>query len=131
MDRQVRAALRQDFVSCWLLAKDLDDIARSGDADLAQVCKLIKESYGYPVDSVLLGADLRVLGHVNVHEPAGTSARLYLAFLRDGLAKARGEAPAPAAAEAEVAGDGNAAIVRPIVLTAAEPTGSILDLVER
>jgi hypothetical protein len=133
----VIAALRKGFVNTWLLAKDLDGIAaRSKDPDLARLCKLIKDNYGYPVDSVLIGADLRVLGHVNVHEDRAMVPGSYLGFLRDGLAAARGEAPASravAAKAAEVAADGpgHPRAIRAVTLTPEKPTGSVLDVIHR
>ena len=90
------ATLRDEFVNAWVLAKELEGIAaRSDDEDVALLCSRVREHYDYPVDSVLLAPDLRVLGHVNVHEPAGRDPALYLAFLRAGLAAARSES-APA-----------------------------------
>jgi hypothetical protein len=141
---EVLATLRQDFVNAWLLAKDLPAIAaRAGDADTAKLCALIQENYGYPVDSVLIAPDLRVVGHVNVHEPTATDPTAYLAFLRAGLAKARGEA-LPSAAPAEPAealptavkaperpARSRLAPTRALKLTPEAPTDTILDLIRR
>jgi hypothetical protein len=82
------------------------------------------------VDSVLVAPDLRLLGHLNAHEPRAKQTGGYLRFLREGLAAARGETlPAEAAAsEATTAPDGG---VRAVVLTPEEPTGSVLDVIQR
>ena len=79
--------MKDEFINCWLLAKDLSRIAKqSGDPDIEKLCRLIKDNYKYPVDSVLISHDLSVFGHVNVNKnieilmPDG-----YLKFLSDGL----------------------------------------------
>lgn len=115
-----------------MLAKELEGIAkRSGDPDLAKLCGLVRANYAYPVDSVLIAADLDVVGHVNVQEPRAQGPRGYLAFLREGLAKARGE-PIPEE-QAEPAHDHGrgASIPAPVTLTPEAPSGSVLDLVRR
>jgi len=131
----VIATLRKDFVNTWLLAKDLDGIAaRSKDADITRVCKLIKDNYGYPVDSVLLSSDLRVVGHLNVHEPRATDPGGYLAFLYQGRAAARGEATAGATVAAETRPAPAATRPqgpRPLKLTPAAPTASVLEVIRR
>jgi hypothetical protein len=151
------STLRKGFVNAWLLAKDLDGIAaRSKDADIARLCKLIKDNYGYPVDSVLITSDLRVVGHLNVHEPRATEPGGYLAFLREGLAAAGGKAPGGIATgggatggeatgggatggeavatqtrAAPAAGAARARGVSAVKLTPEEPTGSVLDVIQR
>lgn len=128
--------LRENFVNVWLLAKELDAIAAaSDDADVKQLCALIADHYEYPVDSVLISPELEVLDHVNAHDHERTTAGGYLAFLRGGVARARGEpvdAEAGAAAARQDAG-GDARAVRPPMLTVTpdEPQDSILDLVRR
>jgi hypothetical protein len=127
----VIALLRAEFVNTWLLARDLEAIAaRSGDADVAQLCALVRENYGYPVDSVLITPDLRVVGHVNVNEAAAREASLYLSFLRRGLAAARGEELAEAPEEPEVHAESDY-LGRTLVLTPDEPLGTLLDVVRR
>lgn len=118
-------------MNTWLLAKDLDAIAaRVGDADIAQLCALIRANYGYPVDSVLITSDLRVVGHVNVHAPEASRPASYLTFLRRGLAAARGEEfvpvpePAPDPARKRPAPQG-------LTLTPSAPTDTILHVVRR
>lgn len=122
------ATLRAGFVNTWVLAKDLETIAaRGGDADLTQLCALIRSNYAYPVDSVLITPDLRVVGHVNVHAPDASRPASYVTFLRRGLAAARGEEleePAPAPADERPA-------PRSLTLTPDAPTDSILDVVRR
>lgn len=130
----VLQTLRERFVNVWLLAKDLEAIAASSDdAEVATLCGRIRAHYDYPVDSVLIASDLSVVGHVNVHEPAAREPGRYLAFLRRGLAAARGEA---APAEAGDAPDGHASAehaagTRGLVLRPDEPTGTLLDVVRR
>jgi hypothetical protein len=121
--------LQRGFVNAWVLAKDLDAIAaRAGAGDVAKVCELVQANYGYPVDSVLLGADLAVHGHVNVHDAAGHDPRAYLAFLRRGLAAAGRLAPdATAPAAARAAPKRGAAAPKPLVVTPAAPAASLLD----
>jgi hypothetical protein len=127
----VLATLQRDFVNVWLLAKDLDTIAeRSDDPDVAKLCALIRENSDYPVDSVLITDDLRVVGHVNVHSDRARSAEGYLAFLREGLAHARGEqvvATKAAAATPKAANRGRP----PVPLTPAQPSGTVLDTIRR
>lgn len=85
---RVIAQLQNDFVNAWVLAKDLDGLAARGDADLAAVVKMVKANYGYPVDSVVIGSDSRLHGHVNVNEPGSFEPDHYLAFLRAALTAA-------------------------------------------
>ncbi|MEQ8767847.1 MAG: hypothetical protein RL885_28345 [Planctomycetota bacterium] len=66
-------------------------IAASGDADLRRLCELVEENYGYPVDSVLVTPDLRVVGHKNVNDAMFEGATPYLGLLKRGLAMMRGE----------------------------------------
>jgi hypothetical protein len=124
----VLALLRQEFVNCWVLAKDLEAIAaRDGSSDIATLCKRIRDNYGYPVDSVLVAADLRVVGHVNVNDVAVDPVR-YIAFLRQGLAAADRTLPAVASA---VMPETTAVTGRPreLKLTPAQPGTSLLDVV--
>ncbi len=80
--------LREGFVNSWVLAKELPAIAeRDGSPEMKQLCALVQENYAYPVDSVLIDPDLRVLGHINVHDVYGASP--YLRFLQRGLAAAK------------------------------------------
>jgi hypothetical protein len=131
----VIATLRDQFVNAWLLAKDLDRIANdSGDAEVGELCELIRKSYDYPVDSILISPDLEVVGHVNVNEPAATDPRGYLAFLQKALARVNGE-PAAAAGwhEPEHAADHGAAhpTRRALRLSPEQPAGTLLDLVQK
>lgn len=124
--------LRHDFVNTWLLAKDLEGIAAgSEDADVDELCGLIRQNYGYPVDSVLIAPDLSVVGHLNVHEPRAMDPDAYLAFLRRGLAAARGEVLAAEPAEAAMDGPEHGEVQPALRLTPAEPTTSVLDVVSR
>lgn len=138
------AALREGFVNAWVLAKDLEAIAgRSGDDGVKQVCKLVADNYRYPVDSVLITPDLRVVGHVNVHEPAARDPALYVDFLRRGRAAAGGddgEGAATAAASAPAIGPaadrGGApaaarAASRSLRVTPEAPTDSLLGVLRR
>jgi len=97
----VLTVLREGFVNSWVLAKDLPAIAaRDGSPEIQQLCARIQENYAYPVDSVLIAPDLRVLGHINVNEVYGVPP--YLQFLQRGLAAARRPAIAlPAQARSE------------------------------
>ena len=124
--------LRQQFVNCWVLAKDLDAIAaRDGSPEVATLCKRIEENYAYPVDSVLVGADLRVLGHVNAHDigddPAVAATDQYVAFLRKGLT-AMGREVATAI-EAGGAAAKRHLPPRALVVTPEQPSTSLLDVV--
>jgi len=129
----VLATLREGFVNTWLLAKDLDAIAaRAGDADLTQLCALIRSNYDYPVDSVLITSDLRVVGHVNVHASEASLPASYLTFLRRGLAAARGEEYVAEAEPPPVSAPDPASkrpAPRGLTLTPVAPTDSILDIV--
>ena len=126
------AKLRADFVNVWLLAKDLDGIAaRANDPDVAELCKQIKANYGYPVDSVLIAPDAKVVGHRNVHEPAAMDPRAYLAFLQRGLAAARGTPEPAAAASRPAPPPAGARGTRPLVVTPEAPTVTVLDVVRR
>ena len=126
------ATLQEEFVCSWLLAKDLEAIAaRAGDPDLTELCQKIRANYGYPVDSVLLSADLEVVGHLNVNEPAATDPDGYLAFLRRGLVAAGREPSAePVAAHDEQhrASRRGPASLPPMKLTREAPSASVLDL---
>jgi hypothetical protein len=125
----VVALLQREFVNAWVLAKDLDAIAaRAGTDDVAAVCKLVLANYGYPVDSVVLGADLAVHGHVNVHDQAGFDPDAYGTFLRRGLAAAGRIAAVPGAAgDAKPPPKPAGARRAPLVLTPERPTASVLD----
>lgn len=93
--------LREGFVNSWVLAKELPEIAkRDGSPEIEQLCARIQENYAYPVDSVLIAPDLRVLGHINVNEVYGASP--YVQFLQRGLAAAKRPAiPLPAQARSD------------------------------
>lgn len=126
------ALLRQEFVNCWVLAKDLDAIAaRDGSSEVATLCKRIKENYAYPVDSVLVGADLRVLGHVNAHDigedPAVSATAQYVEFLRKGLTAACREVATAIDAGGPAATRHLAP--RALVVTPEQPSTSLLDVV--
>lgn len=97
----MQTVLREGFVNSWVLAKELPAIAaRDGSPEIEQLCARIQENYAYPVDSVLIAPDLRVLGHINVNEVYG--APPYLQFLQRGLAAAKRPAiPLPAQARSD------------------------------
>jgi hypothetical protein len=129
----VLALLRQEFVNCWVLAKDLDAIkARDGSPEVATLCKRLQENYAYPVDSVLVGADLSVLGHVNAHDigkdPTVTGTAQYVDFLRKGLAAAGRKVVAPAV-DAGGAAPRRGLPLRTLVVTPEQPSTSLLDVV--
>jgi len=128
-DSSVRELLRADFVNCWMLAKDLEPLAARSDEDLARLCKLLKANYGYPVDSVLVDADLTVRGHVNVHDENACDPASYVAFLRKGLADAGRTATAVATdkAAAGAAARHKGVPSLPLTLTPERPTTSHLD----
>ena len=78
--------MQNDFINCWLLAKDLPRIAKATeDPDLQQLCSLVQDNYKYPVDTVLISADLEVLGHKNANNAMGEGPRGYVAFLQGAL----------------------------------------------
>lgn len=117
----MRATLAEEFVSAWVLARDLADLARAGGPELVRLCTLLRENYAYPVDSVLVTPDLAVVGHQNANDPAAFLPEEYHTFLARGLALARGEPlpqarPAPAPPPAAVR------------LTPDAPSASLLDL---
>lgn len=127
-DSSVREQLRADFVNCWMLAKELEPLAARSDEDLAKLCKLLKANYGYPVDSVLVDADLTVRGHVNAHDENGDDPASYVAFLRKGLADAGRTATAVATeAAAGAAARHKDVPFLPLTLTPERPTTSHLD----
>jgi hypothetical protein len=126
-NESVREQLRADFVSAWVLAKDLEPLAARSDEDLARLCKLLKANYGYPVDSVLVGADLTVRGHVNAHDEKARDADSYLAFLRKGLADAGRTASAVASDKAAVGATTRRKPISDLLLTPDLPTASHLD----
>lgn len=115
--------LGQDFVTTWVLGRDLEALAaESKDAGMVRLCTILRENYAYPVDSVLVTPELEVVGHLNVHEPEALSPLAYRNFLARGLARARGEPPpAPEPPPAIEAGPGA------MRLTPEEPTASRLD----
>lgn len=123
------ATLRGEFVNCWLLAKDLEALAAAADdPDVKELCALVRENYGYPVDSVLIGPDLAVHGHLNVNAPEAMDPTSYLAFLRRGLAATHGDSaplatvPAPAH---------TAQFPPPVRMTPTEPRRTHLDVIRR
>ncbi|TAH35220.1 MAG: hypothetical protein EYC70_13355 [Planctomycetota bacterium] len=87
----------------------------------------MQENYGYPVDTVLISPDLKVLGHLNVEEPAAMDPHGYLRFLRKGLAEARGEEIETPAEEEVAPVEGMAALV----LRPDAASGSVLDVIQR
>lgn len=118
--------LREGFVNCWVLAKELEAIAASSqDAAVKELCQRVRQNYQYPVDSVLIAPDLRVLGHKNVNEVMSQPA-LYLSFLQQALA-ASGQPSVAVAAEPKVATEQRP---RSLVLTPDRPQGEILDVVQ-
>lgn len=121
------AELRANYVNAWVLARDLPKIAAgSGDPDVAELCALVQENYGYPVDSVLVSPALEFLGHVNVNEPTAFSPRAYVGFLKRGVALFHGEpVPAQEPAFEEESGSAPPPLLR---LTPEKPTASVLDV---
>lgn len=120
----MRARLAQDFVTAWVAGRDLEPlVGQPLGPELGRLCTLLREHYAYPVDSLLLTPELEILGHLNAHEPRARSAAGYLAFLDEGLARARGE-PWPAPPPAPAASPRSDSL-RPTPL---EPTASRLDL---
>ncbi len=72
-------------MNAWVLAKDLDEISNAtNDPDLKRLCGLVREHYKYPVDTVLISSELKVLGHKNVKH-AMIGPVVYEPFLRKGL----------------------------------------------
>ena len=135
------ATLQREYVACWLLAKDLPRIeGATDDPELQRLCRVVRENYKYPVDTVLITPNLEVVGHKNANEAMGESARDYVAFLRRGAALARGEPP-PAETTEPPAADRHEhdpatetefepqSDLRKIVLTVARPTGTLLNVV--
>jgi hypothetical protein len=122
----VLARLRGDFVTSWVLGQDLERIAaRAGDPDLARLCTLLRENYGYPVDTVILTPELEVVEHLNANESEALWPDSYLAFLARGLALARGEALPDTEPPTEPAAEPGRDLLRP---TPEKPTVSLLDL---
>jgi hypothetical protein len=122
----VLARLRADFVTAWVLGRDLEALAARGDdPDLTRLCTLLRENYAYPVDSVLVTPELEVVGHLNVHEPAALFPVSYRAFLARGLALARGEPPPEEEPLPTPAGEAGLDLLRP---TPEQPIVSLLDV---
>ena len=85
------------------------------------------------MDSVLITADARVVGHLNAHEDRARHGGGYLAFLREGLARARGEdvPEAPAAAPAPVPEPPGDRRLRQLTLVPKEPAGELLNVIQK
>lgn len=119
------ARLREDFVTSWVLGQDLERIAaETQDPALRRLCTLLRENYGYPVDTVLVTPGLEVVGHLNANEPETLDPTHYRNSLARGLALARGE-PVPAPEVSAPAGDPASQLLRP---TPTAPTASLLDV---
>ena len=78
--------LGESFVNTWVLAKDLDGIAAaSKDESLERLCTLLEKNYDYPVDTVLLSPELKILGQRDVMTSVTEESSAYAAFLRKAL----------------------------------------------
>lgn len=116
-------------MNAWLLAKDLESIAAaSEDEDVRTLCRLVRESYDYPVDSVVISPELELLGHRNVHDPAIAEAAGYLAFLREALGEAPASPPSDDGHGHEHGEEGPSDARGTLVLTPQRPAASILDV---
>lgn len=119
------ARLREDYVTSWVLGQDLERIAaETEDPALRRLCTLLRENYGYPVDTVLVTPGLEVVGHLNANQPETLDPAHYGNFLARGLALARGET-VPAPERSAPSGDPATELLRP---TPAAPTASLLDV---
>ncbi len=133
---EVISVLQSEFINCWLLAKDLDEIAtESKDPEIEKLCHLTKQNYKYPVDSVLISNDLTVIGHVNVNQTEVLMPNGYLSFLKKGLAEIGIQIETVEQPAAEMTQDsaGNADVAsKPpagLKLTREQPEGSLLEIV--
>ena len=64
--------MQRDFENTWILAQDLDGIARDApDPFVRAAAALAKKSYLYPVDSQVLSADGALLDHACAHDVVG------------------------------------------------------------
>src|SRR5688500_14069430 len=82
-DPAVIQALQKGYANAWVLARDLPRLAKeTQDPDLRRVYELLSEHYSYPVDSIVIGPDLRLRGQIEVMEAAQAGPAGYLAFLR-------------------------------------------------
>jgi hypothetical protein len=140
-DPQVISLLKNEFINAWILAKDIDSTAQNSvDADFKAVCGLIKENYDYPVDSVIISAERRLAGHINVHEPEAMTPEGYLSFLKRGLKDAgrdvRGDSSSsvpqtPQSPETALQANADFSTSSPVTLTPEKPMGTVLDVIRR
>ncbi len=89
--------LDREFINCWILAKDLEAIAKS-DAQQAAVrtaAAAARKRYDYPVDTQIMRPDGAPLSHVGANDLFSNDMdERSLKVLNDGLAAF--QAPAPA-----------------------------------
>ena len=79
--------LNRDFENAWVLAKELAGIAvRTGDPSVRSAAQVVERSYLYPVDSLVLSPEGKLLAHECANDMRGSDER-YLELLdaaRDG-----------------------------------------------
>ena len=73
--------LEQEFVNAWVLHRDLQPLVQQkGDAELARVARIVSEAYRYPVDSLVLSPEGKLLDRASADEVMIDEAR-YLKLL--------------------------------------------------
>jgi hypothetical protein len=74
--------LREDFVTCWVLAKDLPRLAEEAAEPAARaLAALAHEEYLYPVDSQVYSPEGELLDHVCANDLFADPERRYHALL--------------------------------------------------
>lgn len=68
-DPSIHARLQRDFITAWVLAKDLPDISKSAkDPVTRALAAVAHEAYIYPVDSQVWSAAGQLLDHVGAND---------------------------------------------------------------
>ncbi len=81
--------LSKEFVNCWILAEDLEAIAKdeSQPENVRAAAKVAFERYKYPVDSQMMTADGKLLSQAATNDIMSPDMdALYLAALKKALA---------------------------------------------
>lgn len=77
-DTTIQARLDEDFVTSWMLAKDLPRIARdASDVRVRELAAAAHASYEYPVDSQVWSPERKLLAQVGANSLFDEGARRY------------------------------------------------------
>ena len=77
---KIIARLNREFVSSWILRKDLMRLAKA-DSELGKFAAKVLGHYSYPVDSLVFSAKGEFAGHLPANDAGSLSARRYGALL--------------------------------------------------